>query len=378
MKYIFIIAAFHAIFFVVLLLHKRPKELHDKTLTFWLVYLGLFTATYAFTSENLFLQHHLLSGILISLFMLHGPFLYVYLSVLASKKRRLKKQDYLHFVPFVLFVIYLLVSFGFPEYSERIRMDHVSHSIHPPILFTVFLILTALSGPLYFTLSARMFKKLDINIFNNFSYSEDVDLDWLRKLVMIFGVIWSALIVIAVIHHVFHLFSMIFCTDGLFLSLSIFIILVGYFGLRQKAIFVSYKTKDQDFVTKPKINISGLHLSETDKDRYTKKINQYMEANKPYLNPNLSLPQLADELNIPSHHLSKVINDSFGMNFFEFINQYRIDEVKKKMTEPETDNLSLLGIAYECGFNSKSAFNRVFKKITNMTPSEFKKTTTRT
>lgn len=308
--------------------------------------------------------------------MLHGPFLYLYLSVLALKKRRLKKQDYFHFGPFVFFVIYLLVSFGFPEYSERIRMDHVSHNFNPPLLFTIFLILTALSGPLYFFLSARMFKKLDIHIFNNLSYSEEVDLDWLRKLVLIFGVIWSALIVITVIHHVFHFFSMMFCTDGLFLSLSIFIILVGYFGLRQKAIFINYNIDDQDFVTKTKNNDSGLFLSETEKDRYTKKINQYMDAGKPYLNPNLSLPQLASELNIPSHHLSKVINDHFGMNFFEFINQYRIDEVKKKMTDPETANLSLLGIAYECGFNSKSAFNRVFKKITNMTPSEFKKTTT--
>ncbi|WP_255297651.1 helix-turn-helix domain-containing protein [Anaerophaga thermohalophila] len=99
-----------------------------------------------------------------------------------------------------------------------------------------------------------------------------------------------------------------------------------------------------------------------------------MNSEKPYLNPNLTLPQLSNELNIPTHHLSKVINENFEMNFFEFVNHYRIDEVKKKMSEPETNSLSLLGIAYESGFNSKSAFNRVFKNITNMTPSEFKKT----
>ncbi len=270
--------------------------------------------------------------------------------------------------------MYLLISFKFPEYSERIRMDHVSHSISPPTLFSIFLILTALSGPFYFVLSAKLFKKFDINIFNNFSFSENIDLDWLRKLVLIFGIIWSALIFIAVIHHVFHLFSMIFCTDGLFLSLSLFIILVGFFGLRQKAIFINYSAENQDFVTKPKKSVSGLHLNESDISRYTKQIKNYMNSEKPYLNPNLTLPQLSNELNIPTHHLSKVINENFEMNFFEFVNHYRIDEVKKKMSEPETNSLSLLGIAYESGFNSKSAFNRVFKNITNMTPSEFKKT----
>ncbi|WP_016779021.1 hypothetical protein [Anaerophaga thermohalophila] len=91
MKYIFIIAAFHAFFFAALLFLKKPKHLHDKTLTYWLIYLGLFAAAYAWTSNTLFLQNHFFSGLLVSLFMLHGPFLYMYLSALASKKHNLKK-----------------------------------------------------------------------------------------------------------------------------------------------------------------------------------------------------------------------------------------------------------------------------------------------
>ncbi|MBW6492346.1 MAG: AraC family transcriptional regulator [Lentimicrobium sp.] len=97
-----------------------------------------------------------------------------------------------------------------------------------------------------------------------------------------------------------------------------------------------------------------------------------MNTEKPYLDADLTLPQLATRLQIPSHLLSRVINEKFGLNFFDFINQYRVDELKSKLNNPEFDNLSLLGIAFECGFNSKSAFNRVFKKITGLTPSEFK------
>jgi hypothetical protein len=95
------------------------------------------------------------------------------------------------------------------------------------------------SGYLYCTLTIRLFKKLDINIFNNFSNSTNIDLYWIRKLILVFGVVWTALISVTVIHHIFHMFSMVFCTDGLFLSLSIFVILIGYFGLKQKVIFSS-------------------------------------------------------------------------------------------------------------------------------------------
>lgn len=97
-----------------------------------------------------------------------------------------------------------------------------------------------------------------------------------------------------------------------------------------------------------------------------------MTSGKPYLEANLSLPELANKLEIPSHHLSRVINEQFGMNFFDFINQYRIDEVKSKIGNPKYAHLSLLGIAFDSGFNTKSAFNRVFKKITGLTPSEYK------
>lgn len=373
MKYILLIAAFNAFFYAILLLQKKPKALHDNILVYWLVYLGLFTGSYAFYSHDLFTLFPLLSGSFISLFLLHGPFLYLYISALASKKSSLKRKDILHFVPFICFNLYLLVAAFSSDVSVRIRMDHVSRNVEPPVLFLAFLILTALSGPIYFALSIQLFKKLDINIFNNFSFSEEINLDWLRKLVYIFGIIWTALIVITVIHHVFHLFSMSFCTDGLFLSLSAFIILIGYFGLKQKEIFSHYPNTNHDFITEPKLKYAGSGLKEVDAKQYIGKLNHQMTSEKPYLDPNLTLPQLATDLEIPSNYLSQVINETFGLNFFDFINQYRVEEVKAKIVDPKFDSYSLLGIAFESGFNSKSAFNRIFKKSTGLTPSEYKK-----
>jgi AraC-like DNA-binding protein len=373
MKFIFLIAAFNASFFTVLLFQKKPRALHDYILIFWLIYLGLYIGVYAFYSHELFTHFQLLSISLISLLMLHGPFLYYYVLTLVFDKRQNSWKDLLHIIPFVLFNLYILISSFNLGISEKLNIEKVSPGDNPPLLFSFFLIMTAFSGTVYFLLTIRLFKKLDINIFNNFSNSANIDLFWIRKLVLVFGVIWTALISVTVIHHIFHMFSMVFCTDGLFLSLSVFVILIGYFGLKQKIIFSSEDIIIAGDDSKIHTKYSGSRLSDSEAKQYAGKLTDYMKSAKPYLNPDLSLPQLAAELNISSHYLSQVINEQFNLNFFDFVNGYRVEIFKERITGPEFRNLSLLGIAFECGFNSKSAFNRIFKQTTGLTPSQYKK-----
>jgi len=371
MNYLFLIASFNALFFAVLVLQKK-KALHDKILIYWLIYLGLYTGIYALFSNRLFVDFHLLSASFVSLLLLHGPFLFLYISALIDQRFQFNWKKLFQFVPFILFNLFIVIASVFPEISERIRLDHVEHAHGAPLLFNLFLILTVLSGPFYFILSIFLFKRLDINIFNNFSSDVNVNLDWLRKLVYSFGAVWTVLMIIATIHHVFGMFSWIFCTHGLFLSLSVFIILIGYFGLKQKEIFIQYQDHNIEYVTETKTKYAGVILKDTDTEKHASNIRHFMRREKPYLDADLTLPQLASRLQIPSHLLSRVINEKFGLHFFDFINQYRVDEVKSKLDQPEFDHLSLLGIAFECGFNSKSAFNRVFKKLTGLTPSEYK------
>ena len=373
MKFIFLIAAFNAFFFTVLLIQKKARALHDNILIFWLTYLGAYIGVYAFYSHELFTHFQLLSISLISLLMLHGPFLYYYVLTLVFDKRQNSWKDLLHIIPFVLFNLYILISSFNPGISEKLNIEKVSPGDNPPLLFSFFLIMTAFSGTIYFLLTIRLFKKLDINIFNNFSNSVNIDLFWIRKLVLVFGVIWTALISVTVIHHIFHMFSMVFCTDGLFLSLSIFVILIGYFGLKQKVIFSSEDIIVSGEASKTHTKYSGSRLSDSEAKQYAGKLTDYMKSAKPYLNPDLSLPQLATELNISSHYLSQVINEQFNLNFFDFVNGYRVEAFKEKIIDPEFRNFSLLGIAFECGFNSKSAFNRIFKQTSGITPSQFKK-----
>lgn len=373
MKYILIIATFNALFFAILILQKK-RTVHDKIMTAWLVYLGIYVGLYAVFSDILFTKYQLFSASFISLLLLHGPFLYLYISSLTNDKFQISWKNLIHFTPFVLFNLYIVLASFFPHYAQKIRLDHSDNVHGTAYFFNLFLILTVLSGPVYILLTIRLFRKLDINIFNNFSVSENVSLDWMRKLIYTFGVVWTVLMIFTTIHHVFGLFSWSFCTNGLFLSLSVFILLIGFLGLNQKEIFVQYPDKQIEYVIdEPKAKYATTLLKEDEMDDYIKKIVQYMDEEKPYLDADISLPELSERMNIPSHHLSRVINEKLNLNFFDFINQYRVEEVKSRIHDPQYEHLSILGIAFDSGFNTKSAFNRVFKKMTGMTPSEFKR-----
>ena len=101
------------------------------------------------------------------------------------------------------------------------------------------------------------------------------------------------------------------------------------------------------------------------------KLAAYMDNMKPYINPKLTLVELATGLKQPPYILSRIINAGYDKNFFDFINGYRIDEFKRRIEDPKFRNYTLLSIAFDVGFNSKTAFNRSFKKITNETPSSY-------
>ena len=93
----------------------------------------------------------------------------------------------------------------------------------------------------------------------------------------------------------------------------------------------------------------------------------------PYIDGKLSLKQVAQKMEISTNYLSQVINENLKKNFFDFVNEYRVNLVKQKMKDPTNSQYTLLALAYDCGFNSKSSFNVIFKKNTGLTPSQYLK-----
>lgn len=108
-------------------------------------------------------------------------------------------------------------------------------------------------------------------------------------------------------------------------------------------------------------------------NQYRKELNELIETEQPYLDPFLTLKDLAEKLGIPSNYLSRLLNEGFEKNFSEFINTYRLNHFKESIKKSENKNLTILAIAYESGFNSKTSFNNFFKKAMGTTPSAYLK-----
>ena len=172
-------------------------------------------------------------------------------------------------------------------------------------------------------------------------------------------------------------FNFISFEDGdnlMYITLTVIIYFLGYYGIKQKPILSNDNPISQIETAptqKPKYATSS--LKDGEKEILIQRLTKSMEKEKPYLNENLTLKELADKLETSPNNLSQIINERFSKNFYEFINEYRINEVKSLLIDPEYSHYSMLGIAFECGFNSKSTFNSVFKQFTGKTPSEFKK-----
>ena len=124
---------------------------------------------------------------------------------------------------------------------------------------------------------------------------------------------------------------------------------------------------------KNKQRYANSKLSESDAVLIDQRLVQHMQEAKPYLNAQLSLRKLADCLEVNTNYLSQVINEKHGKNFFEFVNEYRVDELKQMLKKPENRQFTILSMAFECGFNSKTTFNTAFKRITGFTPSQYLK-----
>lgn len=131
---------------------------------------------------------------------------------------------------------------------------------------------------------------------------------------------------------------------------------------------LSYQPSEISEITKPKEDFRAIRDSVL-----KKRLLDIMDNEKPYLIEDLSLQLLADKLNVHPKLLSTVINAELNCTFFDFVNKYRVAEVKKKLADTASINRTIMTIAFECGFNTKSAFNAIFRKFENVTPTEFRK-----
>ncbi|GLR19962.1 helix-turn-helix domain-containing protein [Portibacter lacus] len=158
------------------------------------------------------------------------------------------------------------------------------------------------------------------------------------------------------------------------LSLLIFII-YGTFLLQPKFFDkFQYQIDDQEIEEVNSIEkYQNSNLQNNQKSEYLEKIIKYMDSEKPYLDPELTILQFSNTVDIPTYYVSQIINEQLECNFIDFVNRYRIDEIKVKLEDPKLNHFKILNLAYDSGFNSKTAFYYAFKKHVDMTPGAYRK-----
>lgn len=298
-----------------------------------------------------------------------GPLTYLYVKSCTIEGFEFKPKMGLHFIPFLLEILILIpfwILSGPEKYS--IYLDFIENkTVFTP---TYLIPIKVLHGLIYFTLAVFTIINYRKHLTEATSYIDDTFHRWLLLFVFI-----TSLPILALICFVFididkaTLFSM-------FLVMYVlFFLLIDTAILLKPELFQTFPhraPKSSDSVIN-KQKYENSNLTERQKNLYINQVKSYMTEQSPYKKPDLSLTNLSEALNIPSHYLSQVINEKMGTNFLDFINQHRVENAKAQLLNPESNHLTIMAIAYDSGFNSKSTFYSSFKKHTDMTPSEYKK-----
>ena len=248
-------------------------------------------------------------------------------------------------------------------FGHNIAAFHWPMTIIEDAVLLVFLLITAI-------ISTRQLSRHAHRLQVFYSDLSSVDLSWIFRFLLGFIIIRLMSLVISSFRSVPHLTVLADLAD-----FSVLLYL-AYHSLTQKEIFpIASQALPQKrpvpFRTSEEASTSTL-LAAQSIEQDKKSILDYMENQKPYLNPELTLPELAAQLSMKTNDLSYFLNEHLGENFYRFVNRYRVEESKKLLLDPSFQHLSMLGIAMEAGFNSKTAFNTNFKKLTQLTPSAYK------
>lgn len=370
-------------FLLAILVGKKNKSEADMLLVVWLFFIGLhLTYFYLFVSGQLLTQYPHLLGLEKSLPLLHGPFLFLYTSSLTNQVSH-PRARYLHLLPVLLTYIPLL-GFLFSSADDKVYI-YTNHGIGYEWFTIPMGFAYMASGIVYVLLSLKKLHQHQKNITDHFSNTDRINLAWLRYLIFGLGLIWL---------------TVIYGNDKLIFSVVVlYILFIGYFGIKQTGIFSHnppplenglpdtepLKEEDKSRTSPP--SEPSLEL-QTEKGKYQKsglnenelhhihdRLTQLMQREKLYTNPDLTLGDTAQQLNVHPNYLSQAINSISKKNFYDYINSQRVEEFNRTVKEAKNQKFTILTLAFEAGFNSKTSFNRNFRKTTGLSPSQYLKQT---
>lgn len=308
------------------------------------------------------------------LIFLHGPAIWFYIKSLTTQEFRFKSKYLLHFLPFILISILLFLNIYSLPAAEKVMLER-TEAFRDQISFPVIIALVAVFTQGYFIWGLLLIRNYRKKIKNYFSEISSIDLTWLRILLITSVFFYAGTSLLYIIDYVFRVFSYHGLQTIGYSYQAVFILVLGYRGYRQGNVFSSHKVSAD---LEPAQSKATEEHSITDKDQiFVQELLAFMEKQRPYLNSDLTLASLAERLGATPDYLSFILNSKLNRNFFDFINHYRVEEFKRICRKEKNQNLTIMGMAWDAGFNSKPTFNRVFKKTTGVTPGEYVKSADR-
>jgi AraC-like DNA-binding protein len=359
----FIIGIFLTVFLVLLLLIKKNKSRSDKILVAWLFLICIHQAiNYFFYTGEAFNYPHWL-GVQFSIPILHGVLLYFYVMEITGNKLKKRWTVFLHLIPTLSLVI-LAIPFYILSGEQKINVFQDEGAGFE--WYIIYLnILIPLSGLIYSVWSLIVINKHQLNIQKRFSNTDKKELQWLRYLSLGYGIIW--------------ILAIFFENEIIFTAVVVLVLFIGFFGINQLNIFYStvepVKDLAKESISKAiKTNNPNKESVKPINEKYAKSglnkdmaseihtnLNRMMEDSTSYKDENLTLVELSQRLVVHPNHLSQVINEIEGKNFYNYINSLRIKAFIELASLPENKKYTMISLAYDCGFGTKSTFNKHFK-----------------
>jgi AraC-like DNA-binding protein len=382
----FAVAGFiNAIVLSLLLLTHKKSHLSKQFMVGLVIVVTFQAILNAFDNREFFLKFPHLSKISWLAPSLFGPLVYLFTVKLCSARPGLYKRDLLHFIPFLVYLVVLLPWFLTPAAEKRAYLNDFEAARKDD--FGLLNQLSILIILVYLIFTLVYLKKFRRTVENTYSEVSQKRVEWMSTFaygvlgvlfisaVGFYGHKWQVPVLDAIYHYNYALVVLL-------------VYWIAYKALLQPVIFErpplsagTFRHSEVNPEPAPEIpeEVSEIKkytrsgLEEAHAEHIYESLVDFMKTKKPYLDPEINIYQLAGMLNFKKHHLSQVINEKAEMNFFDFINTFRVEETKRNLTDPSMKNMTLLGVALESGFNSKATFNAAFKKFTGLTPSEFQK-----
>ncbi len=350
----------------VLFIHKLGNRRANRILAFLLLLLSFNVVRYLSVEYyNLSISFPLYIG-LQTIPFLYGPLLYLYAEV--SFKRNFTSIKYfVHFIPSLLLLLFTL---SFLAESISSKMEFIISNYPKNLRIAVYLLFFVrfLHMLFYNMMILKSIKNLAQVLKQTRSNLKEISNRWFKYLLKGYTIFLSLMLLYFLL-----LISGIYYSYGEQIRL-VFALIITFFihAIAFKTLINPEIISENIILLLSDDKYKNSHLTIENRNKYQTLLADYMTRSKPYHNSELKLNELAKNLSIQPYNLSQVINEQYKMNFFDFINTYRVDEAKHKLCNSAT-NETILSIAFSVGFNSKTAFNRAFKKNTQMTPSQFKR-----